>query len=297
MFHSAFFIAFGSSFLVALGSASQCGVKGPGSRVVGGTETAPGEIPWQVGVLDTLNYWISNGAKPKSFVCGGTLLNEKWVLTAAHCFDIGGGRVNTNPKHKEIRVGSWHRNAVDKTEKDMKVKNIYTYSGYWVSRFSVTGDIALVELMDPVDLSSFAIGTACLPEKDQDFRGHKNCILSGFGLTGFDEKGGRREPDKMHLAIGEVWLQPALKKAWNFFLGIIKVVVDTHIGFGMSSGRHFGGCSGDSGGPLVCPNDAGFYRVVGVVSFGDKNCDVKPTVFTEVSKYTDWIHETMKKRQ
>ena len=52
----------------------------------------------------------------------------------------------------------------------------------------------------------------------------------GFGLLGFDGNGERIVPEKMQKVVGEVWLQPALKKVWNKFLGLIKIVVDTHLG-------------------------------------------------------------------
>lgn len=272
----------------------QCGIKGNSPLVVGGRETVPGEIPWQVGLLDITGHALSAGKKEKALFCGGTLIAEKWVLTAAHCFDIGNGRMNRNPKFKEVRVGSWHRGEKDATERDIKIEKIVTFPEYTVSRWTVTGDIALVQLKNPVDLTSFAAGTACLPKEDQDYRGHKDCILSGYGLAGFDADGERIIPATMRLTVGQVWLQSALKKAWNPFFGIIKIIRDTHIGFGMTAGRSHGACNGDSGGPLVCPDEAGFLTVVGVVSFGPPNCQKKPSVLTDVSKYTDWIHETMR---
>ena len=68
-------------------------------------------------------------------------------------------------------------------------------------------------------------------------------------------------------------------------------------------GGPYGACSGDSGGPLVCPSwrpqppDWPYVwpqmTVVGVVSFGDPNCNKKPTVLSEVSKYRQWIETTI----
>lgn len=290
-FYSLFFLGL-CLFGFAHALEGQCGLKGPSSRIVGGQDTAPGEIPWQVGLLNILGFKITKGEKPKTHFCGGTLIDKKWVLTAAHCFDIGGGRVNKNPSYKQVRVGSWQREVKDVTKIDVDIKTIHTYPAYWVGKTSVTGDIALLELAEEVNMTSAAIGTACLPKKNEDFRGHKNCILSGFGLLGFDADENKLYPKHMQKAVGEVWRQPALTKVWNKLWGLIKIVVDTHIGFGMKEGKVFNGCRGDSGGPLVCPNDSGFFSVVGIVSFGDKLCNEKPTVLTEVSKYIDWIRET-----
>ena len=55
-----------------------CGVAQRATRIVGGVETEVSEYPWQAGLVD----------KGSSTVwCGGSLLNSKWVLTAAHCTD------------------------------------------------------------------------------------------------------------------------------------------------------------------------------------------------------------------
>ena len=56
--------------------------KGFSSKVVGGEDAGRGEIGWQVGLA------FSPSASPVSTFCGGTLINEKWVLTAAHCTEI-----------------------------------------------------------------------------------------------------------------------------------------------------------------------------------------------------------------
>lgn len=58
-----------------------CGKKGPGhTRIVGGKNAKPGDWPWQVNIDYEDN--ISN----PGHLCGGTLITEEWVLSAAHCF-------------------------------------------------------------------------------------------------------------------------------------------------------------------------------------------------------------------
>ena len=50
-------------------------------RIVGGTKAKPGDWPWQVNID-----YKYNTANPGAH-CGGTLINDEWVLSAAHCFE------------------------------------------------------------------------------------------------------------------------------------------------------------------------------------------------------------------
>ena len=65
-------------YIVVLGESCDCscGVVQRGTRIVGGQETEVSEYPWQAGL-------VNKGST--SVWCGGSLLNSKWVLTAAHC--------------------------------------------------------------------------------------------------------------------------------------------------------------------------------------------------------------------
>ena len=66
------------------------------SRVVGGTDAAVGDWPWQVGIARSYN--------PRTPFCGGSLINRQWVVTANHCFGTAG--TNTiKPKDIVILLG------------------------------------------------------------------------------------------------------------------------------------------------------------------------------------------------
>ena len=72
-----------------------CGI-GKKSRIVGGNEASPGEFPWQVYFR-----WVTEG-KPRFAVCGGSVIDKKWVVKAAHCFH--GSRYPHGPKHTKLEA-------------------------------------------------------------------------------------------------------------------------------------------------------------------------------------------------
>jgi len=261
------------TLLFALASAQafeECGKKNAGTRVIGGSDAAHGEFPWQVS-LQAERY----GLKLRH-VCGGTILNKNWILTAGHCFDKA-----LDPKIWKVRAGEWRLHDDDGTEQQVDVKKIIRHNDYnSPGRFQ--NDIALVQTAAPIHFDTPYVGPACVPAADQDYRGTKNCVLSGWGYMEHFEN-----PNTLQQVSGSVWTQEAFKKKWGF------MARDGMIGFG-EEGRRFGPCQGDSGGPLACPNGSGAYDVVGVVSFGTTTCNKKPGVFSSVSFFRNWIKRYVK---
>jgi len=251
--------------VIAAASANQCGRKGYGSRIIGGVDAGHGEFPWQI----SLQF---NSPRGQMHICGGTLLNKRWVLCAAHCFGQ-----SQNPGSYKIRTGEWHLKSRDGTERDIPVRRIDVHSQF-NSPKQFQHDIALLELAQDADLSGPYVGTACLPPAGKDYRGHTDCYLSGWGLVVRNPPTPANTLQKIN---GKIWTASAAAQEWGQYKP-----PDT-VCFGNPG--VWSACMGDSGGPLVCGNGAGGFDVIGIVSFGPGTCAEKPGVFTEVSKFIPWI--------
>lgn len=248
-----------------------CGKKGASNRIVNGLPAAHGEFPWQISLR-----FGSYKNQPKQHICGGTLITPGWVLCAAHCF-----MNDKTPSNFRVRVGEWHLNDDDGTEKDIEVEKIITHRAFMYPH-PIEHDIALLKLAEEVDFSGPYAGPACMPNAGEDYHGAEGCWLSGWGLinppTGM--------PNSLQKLQGRIWSDAALQARWpgSIWPGMI--------GFGTDRNS---ACMGDSGGPLVCPSQSrpGQYDVIGVVSWGSTTCQDRPGVFTEVTHFLDWIEKHM----
>lgn len=164
--------------------ANACG-KWTADRIFGGVETAIDEFPWMV----LLEYtWEEENAKV--FGCGGSLIDKRHVITAAHCLS------DTNPYLTGVRLGEWDTStAVDcsRTEQDactddpvnIPISMIFKHPKYNVNG-QEENDIAILRLAEPVTYSYF-IQPICLPSdpvlrSKTDFQGNK-FITAGWGRT------------------------------------------------------------------------------------------------------------------
>nr|XP_031319975.1 chymotrypsin-C isoform X1 [Camelus dromedarius] len=255
-----------------LAYASSCGVPrippNLSARVVGGDSAIPHSWPWQI----SLQYLSSGTWK---HTCGGTLISPSHVLTAAHCisntltYRVGLGKNNLEVEDEEGSV------YVD-------VDTIYVHENW--NSFLIRNDIALIKLAESVELSD-TIQVACLPEEGSLLPQDYPCYVTGWGRLWTNG------PIADELQQG---LQPIVdhdtcsqRDWWG------STVRDTMVcagGDGVISA-----CNGDSGGPLNCQAESSsIWEVRGIVSFGSGlSCNTlkKPTVFTRVSAYIDWINE------
>jgi len=235
----------------------RCGQKN-GNRIVGGTQASLNEWPWQVALM-----------YGNSQFCGGSLINDRYVLTAAHCVvDFTAGQLS-------VRLGE-HNLATSSESSDItrSVKSITSHPSY--NDNTLVNDIALLELSSPVQLSN-AVQTVCLPPPRPTYA-KKQATVTGWGTT----SSGGSSPDTLREVTVTV-LSPEDCRNSNY---------GNDIQSGMLCAGTTGkdSCQGDSGGPLVFKDGGGNYDQIGVVSWGYGCGDAGyPGVYTRVNSYLNWI--------
>ncbi|XP_050691245.1 phenoloxidase-activating factor 1-like isoform X3 [Eriocheir sinensis] len=252
-------------------------------RIHGGNETRIGTYPWMaaLGFKNTLT-------KKPDFLCGGSVINERYILTAAHCL---------KRELEVVRLGEWdmsteidcetrlkgNKFCASEPAQDFQYEEIIEHPEFG-KRGAVSDDIALIRLTRPITFSQW-IQPVCLPDRDMDVPaalGDRWATITGWGFT---EK--RRLSDRLlQVSLPLVDFIPCNKTYQGNLVG-------KQLCFGGTEGQD--SCGGDSGGPLVF--NAPPYTQIGIVSFGLlSGCGQKdvPGVYTSVSSYRDWIDENMR---
>uniref|UniRef100_A0A8C2SNZ7 Chymotrypsin C n=1 Tax=Coturnix japonica TaxID=93934 RepID=A0A8C2SNZ7_COTJA len=242
------------------------------ARVVGGEDARAHSWPWQI----SLQY-SRNGAW--SHTCGGTLIAPSWVLTAAHC-------ISSSLTYRVV-LGEHNLEVEDDGAVVAEVEKIIVHEK-WNSFLIIDSkgygcnDIALIKLSQPVQRSD-TIQAACLPPNGLELENGYPCEITGWGRLSTN---GPLAEVLQQARLPVVDHETCSQSDW--WGGLVRTSMVCAGGDGVVAG-----CNGDSGGPLSCQRN-GLWEVHGIVSFGSSwgcNTAKKPTVFTRVSAYIDWINE------
>lgn len=244
-----------------------CGVTDvlPSSRIIGGTVAQNGAWPWQVSLQK--NYRNA---------CGGSIISPVWILSAAHCF-----KVDKTPDLWTVFAGDVSL-LTSKGYLGKIIHKIIPHEKY--NPTTSSNDIALLKLRTPLTFSS-TIKPVCLPHSGIELFTEQNSWITGYGYLNIH--------GTVPLTMNQAQVTIYSRETCN-----AKQVLNGQVSEDMiCAGTLQGGvdaCQGDSGGPLVVKK-GGVWWLMGVTSWG-MGCALpnKPGVYTNVTYFTDWIHEKMK---
>jgi len=235
--------------------------------IVGGQPANPGEWPWQVFVH----------AGP--YMCGGSLIHQHWVVTAAHCVLDDQDNVFA-PTEIKVTLGEHNRSKLEGTEQKIQITQVIPHPAY-DSKIN-DNDIALLQLAMPAILNSAVgiVSPVVSPADDALGAAGVQAVVTGWGTTA---EGGSTSAELL-----EVTVPIVSNGQCDLSYGII---TDNMICAGYREGGK-DSCQGDSGGPLVVPTSDNQWALAGIVSFGYGCGRAKfYGVYTRVSRYNTWIEQ------
>lgn len=268
---------------------SECG-SSSADRIVGGKNASMGAYPWiarigYTGIPRTGVYEIV-------YKCGGSLINNYYVLTAAHCvtelpegYKVAGIRLGehdtqTNPDCENGYCGE--------PVQDFQPESIAFHKQYNNPRFK--NDIAVIRLNRPVVFNEFVLPICTIRGAllEKDFVG-ENAEVAGWGIEDI-----RLRKSSVILQTLTVPVVPT--EICREVFRREADVGEEQLCVGGRKGED--SCAGDSGGPLMkveSLDDSPRYYLIGLVSFGTKFCGAseKPAVYTKISAYVSWILENI----
>uniref|UniRef100_A0A1W7R7B9 CLIP domain-containing serine protease n=1 Tax=Aedes albopictus TaxID=7160 RepID=A0A1W7R7B9_AEDAL len=261
-----------------LSNEKDCGLDSAGFRIYDGDRTNKEQFRWTV----ALDYNLPN---KKGVRCGGSLINTRYVLTAAHCVDI----VRNNKQDLTIRLGEWNidqnPDCEEFDEEDCnpevifaRVDQIIIHPGYKKQ----VHDIALLKMKQALPKNyTTHILPICVPlstELMQDSFVNKNVTVVGWGRN----ENGTKSRHKMYAEITTISNQRCEDE-------LEESISDNKMCAKSLTGIYREACDGDSGGPLQIQIN-GTYYLIGIISHGPRcGQTTLPAVYTRITSYVDWI--------
>ncbi|XP_069319919.1 cathepsin G [Eulemur rufifrons] len=225
-------------------------------EIIGGQEARPHSHPYMV-FLD-IHY-----ARNRS-ICGGFLVREDFVLTAAHCW---GSTI-------VAILGAHNIQRQERTQQRIPVLRAIRHPQYSEQRFQ--NDIMLLKLRNRTRRNQF-VGPVALPQPQQRLRPGALCTVAGWGQVSLNR--GTNTLQEVQLRVQQ---DQQCSQLFQFYTSQTQICVG-------DPRERKSAFSGDSGGPLVCNNVAH-----GIVSYG-KLSGTPPGVFTRISSFLPWIRRTMRR--
>ncbi|XP_005412770.1 PREDICTED: kallikrein-14 isoform X4 [Chinchilla lanigera] len=227
------------------------------SKIIGGYPCIRNSQPWQVALL---------AGAGRRFLCGGVLLSDQWVITAAHC---------ARPI-LHVSLGKHNLRRWEATQQVLRVQRQVPHPSY--NGRTHDSDLMLLQLRHPARIGRavrpIGLAQSCASPGTP-------CRVSGWGTTSSPIA---RYPNALQCVNINIFSDQACQQAYPGAITAGMVCAGVPQG-GKDS------CQGDSGGPLVCEG-----QLQGLVSWGMERCALAgyPGVYTNLCKYQSWIQRTMR---
>ncbi|KAH8266058.1 hypothetical protein KR038_001543, partial [Drosophila bunnanda] len=237
-------------------------------RIMNGTKAKVNQFPYQVGLL---SFFKERMNEPS--LCGGAILNEFFILTAAHCLQEPNSKVL-------VQVGSLDPPG-DENAITVKAANTRVHEKF--NRKTVENDLGLIKLPRMLKFNRFRQPVRLPRNAVRKYTGHR-AFVSGWGVT--NTIGPSRVLQYLNVTIIS---NQECQRQWTKELNGTGKRKDIYSSFVCIDSKGGLPCQGDSGGPLVLAD--GSRTLVGIISHGyDWRCLIKvPDVSTRVSSFLKWI--------
>lgn len=253
----------------------QCGIERVQDKIINGRTAQPYRYPWMV--------FITMKMAGGSAACGGTIINDRFVLTAAHCVNQSQASgvavypmIHQKPGFFKLIFGIG----------SVSVKKIHIHSGYGENPMM---DIALLEMASTFKFTK-DFGPVCLPSFSE-LNEHSDLTAIGWGIV---NPVIRLSPSKLREADLSLIPFDACNQTLGLGAQISGFALDENLI--ICAGGQQGICSGDSGGPLFTHKEGRAYQM-GITSFALADCGWltgAPAAFTRVSTHIKWIEQVTK---
>ncbi|XP_043080952.1 plasminogen-like isoform X1 [Puntigrus tetrazona] len=236
-----------------------------------GAENVPVSVwPWQVSVQ-----YRPNSSAPFTQVCGGAIIDQYWIMTAASC-------VNKQQKRQLlIRAGSDRLDVDDESTQQSRVARIIKHKRF--NPVTLRYNIALLQMKTPFELNEF-VYPICVPDDDTADHRYESCHITGYNAQPAGDVGALQEA-KVDLMSRSLCNRP---EYWNYTVPADMLCVGDF-------GGGVDGCQTNIGGPLNCyVKIKERYFLIGIrvkaTSCGKPN---QPNVYLKVYSLYYWIERAM----